>query len=208
MLGFLKLRQAARGVFAFCLMVVMSTAILDRSAKAEAVTYALDPTHLTVSFLIDHIGYAKTLGIFRDVSGTFVYDEEAGTVSDINVVIATASVDTFLEARDAHVRNKDFLNVEEFPEMTFVGTDAVAETDTNGTVTGDLTLLGVTQPVELSATLNKSAPYPFGANPPNVLGISIRGHFNRSDFGMAYGVENGLVGDRVDLIIEVEAAAQ
>jgi len=55
---------------------------------------------------------------------------------------------------------------------------------------------------------NKSAPYPFGSNPPNTLGLSLRGQINRSDFGMSYGVENGLVGDSVDLIIEVEANAE
>ncbi len=179
-----------------------------RPAAAEPVTYKLDPEHLTVAFLVDHIGYAKTLGIFREVSGSFVFDDETDTVSDVEVVVRTASVDTFHERRDDHVRSSDFLNVEQFPQMVFSNLQAETDGPDSGRVTGDLTLLGVTKPVELTVVRNKSAPYPFGANPPNTLGLSLRGQINRSDFGMTYGVGNGLVGDTVELIIEVEANAQ
>ena len=200
--------RAVCSMLALTLAIAVGGFLNPRAAQAEPVSYVLDPTHLTVSFLVDHIGYAKTLGIFREVSGSFTFDEETNTLSDLQVVVATSSVDTFLAARDDHVRGKDFLDVETFPEMTFVGTEAVANDADSGVITGDLTLLGTTQPLELSVTKNKSGPYPFGANPPNTLGLSLRGHLMRSAFGMVYGVDNGLVGDRIDLIIEVEATAQ
>ncbi|MEM6341044.1 MAG: YceI family protein, partial [Pseudomonadota bacterium] len=76
--------------------------------------------------------------------------------------------------------------------------------ETSGQVTGDLTLLGQTQPVTLDVTLNKAAEYPFG-HKRFVLGLSLESSIKRSEFGMTYGVENGLVGDDVTIRIETEA---
>ncbi|MEM7505682.1 MAG: YceI family protein, partial [Pseudomonadota bacterium] len=72
-----------------------------------------------------------------------------------------------------------------------------------GTVTGDLTLLGVTKPVTLDVTLNKTGPYPFG-HKKKTMGISARGMVKRSDFGMTYAL-GGIVGDEVEIVIEMEA---
>ncbi|MEL7132608.1 MAG: YceI family protein, partial [Pseudomonadota bacterium] len=106
--------------------------------------------------------------------------------------------------RDGHVRNKDFLHVTEHPEITFVASGGTPAGDANGSVTGDLTILGVTRPVTLDVTLNKVAAYPFG-HKREVLGLSMSTTIQRSDFGMTYGVENGLVGDEVRINIETEA---
>ena len=70
---------------------------------------------------------------------------------------------------------------------------------------GKLTLLGVTKSITLKGKINKIAEYPFGFAPPVVMGISARGNFKRSDYGMIYAVEKNLVGDIVELIIEFEA---
>jgi polyisoprenoid-binding protein YceI len=71
-------------------------------------------------------------------------------------------------------------------------------------VTGELALLGTRRPLTLEATVNKSAPYPFGDR-ADVIGVSARGSFKRSEFGMAYGVADNLVGDDVEIVIEFEA---
>ena len=189
------------------LILIATLALFSRSSVAEPIKYNLDPDHLTVAFLIDHIGYAKTLGVFHEVFGSFTFDEQAETLSNVEVVVETASVDTFHDRRDHHVKSKDFLDVDTYPQMTFSNVRATRLEADAGRLVGDLTLLGVTRSIELSVTRNKSAPYPFGKNPPNTLGLSLRGEIRRSDFGMNYGVENGLVGDIVDLIIEAEAKA-
>ena len=88
-------------------------------ASAAPKTYKLDPDHTIVAFLVDHIGFAKMLGRFNEVSGSFVYDEETQTLSNLRVVVETASVDTNHQRRDDHVRNKDFLNVTQYPQMIF-----------------------------------------------------------------------------------------
>ncbi len=179
-------------------------ATLATTAQADMARYDLDASHTAIYFTVDHIGYAKTLGIFTGLSGSFMYDTETQELADVNVTIQADSVNTFHEARDGHVKNKDFLHVTEHPEITFVATGGTSESDTTGTVTGDLTILGVTQPVTLDVTLNKVGDYPFG-HKREVLGLSMTASIMRSDFGMMYAVENGLVGDQVDINIETEA---
>lgn len=186
------------------ILTTVLTGALALPAAAEMARYELDPTHTAVYFTVDHIGYSKTLGIFTGVSGTFSYDMETQELADVTVTIDATTVNTFNEARDGHVRNADFLHVSEHPEITFVASGGDPESDTQGKVTGDLTILGQTQPVTLNVTLNKVAPYPFG-HKREVLGLSIDTAIARSDFGMMYAVENGLVGDVVDIKIETEA---
>jgi polyisoprenoid-binding protein YceI len=187
--------------FAF---VTAALAAFPLAALAAPDRYQLDPDHTAVFFTVDHVGYAKTLGIFGTVNGSFAYDMDTQKLSDVEVTIDAASVTTFHEARDGHVRNGDFLDVANHPEITFVATGGTPQSDTAGTVTGDLTILGTTQPVTLDVTLNKADTYPFG-HKKFVLGLSIGTSIERSDFGMMYAVENGLVGDTVEISIETEA---
>ncbi|MEM7491454.1 MAG: YceI family protein [Pseudomonadota bacterium] len=184
--------------------MIAALALLPATTLAEPHRYELDPAHTVVSFTVGHIGYSDTLGIFREVEGAFTYDMETQTLSDLEVRVATPSVDTFHEARDGHVRNADFLDVSAHPTMTFTADGGDPAGDASGTVTGDLMLLGQTLPLTLDVTLNKAEVYPFG-HQRFTLGISATGSLERSAFGMDYGVANGLVGDRVDIVIETEA---
>lgn len=179
-------------------------ALAATPALAEPHRYELDPTHTTIAFMVDHIGYADTLGVFLEFEGGFTYDMDTQELSEVEITVKTASVQSFNEARDNHVRNKDFLDVEQFPVMTFTADGGTPASDTTGTVTGNLTLLGKTQPLTLDVTLKKAADYPFG-HKRFTLGISARGTVERSAYGMTYAVDNGFVGDAVQLIIETEA---
>ena len=181
---------------AFCL-------IGASAVQAAPEKYEIDPAHASVGFLTMHIGYAKTLGMFLETSGSFAYDEDAQTLSDVTITVQTDSVFTNHDKRDQHLRSPDFLNSREFPEMTFVGKEAEKLSDTTGRLHGELTLLGQTHPLTLDLTLNKTGQYPFGDN--YVVGVSARGTVKRSEYGMMYAVENGWVGDEIELIIEIEA---
>ena len=174
------------------------------SAYADMARYELDPTHTAIYFTIDHIGYAKTLGVFTDVTGSFMYNTETQELRDVEVVIQAASINTFNDARDGHVRNRDFLDVTTYPEIRFVASGGTPSDASSGTVTGELTVLDQSLPVTLNVTLNKVAEYPFG-HKREVLGLSMDTSILRSEFGMDYGVENGLVGDEVAINIETEA---
>ncbi|MEM7709182.1 MAG: YceI family protein [Pseudomonadota bacterium] len=185
-------------------IVTALAALAALPAVAEPHRYELDPSHTVISFTIGHIGYSDTLGVFTDLEGGFTYDMETQELSDLEVRVGTPSVNTFNEARDGHVRASDFLDVEAHPSMVFTATGGDAAGDAAGTVAGELTLLGQTRPLTLDVTLNKAEVYPFG-HQRFTLGISAVGSLNRSEFGMEYGVANGLVGDRVDIMIETEA---
>ncbi len=171
--------------------------------QAAPERYELDPEHTTVAFLIAHVGYAATLGRFTEVEGGFTYDRETQELTDLTVTVNTDSLDTDNDARDGHVKSGDFLDTGAHPTMTFTAEGGTPASADKGTVEGTLTLLGQARPLVLDVTLNKAGAYPFG-HKRFVLGISGRGSVKRSDYGMTYGVANGLVGDTVSLIIETE----
>jgi len=179
-------------------------------AMAQAARYELDPEHLTVAFLVDHIGYAKTLGLFRTARGSYSFDEANGRLSAVRIEVDTSSVFSNQRKRDEHLKGPDFLNSGEFPRMMFTADSARRTGDRSFEIAGQLQLLGKTQPLTLQATWNKSAESPLGGfgRKPYVMGVSARGSFKRSAFGMNYAVANGWVGDEVALIIEFEAIRQ
>ncbi len=184
----------------------IATAVLGIAAPAaaEPARYELDPAHTTVAFLVEHAGYAKTLGQFLRATGGYTYDDESGSLSSLRVVVATDSVDTHHDARDRHLKSGDFLDSAAHPEMTFTANGARRTGERTFAVTGELTLLGATRPLTLEATLNKAAPYPMGDR-AEVMGVSARATLKRSEFGMSYGVADALVGDEVEIVLELEA---
>ncbi|MEO7854403.1 MAG: YceI family protein [Rubrivivax sp.] len=183
---------------------------IGTSAYAEAERYKIDPNHLSIGFLVNHVGYAKTLGMFRNASGSFSFDEARPSLSEVRIEVETASVFTNQRQRDEHLKGKDFLDSDAHPRMIFTAASATRTGERTFDIAGQLELLGKTQPMTLQATWNKSAPSPLGGflSKPYVMGVSARGIFKRSAYGMSYGVANGWVGDEVSLIIEFEAVRQ
>ncbi|MDZ4101335.1 MAG: YceI family protein [Hydrogenophaga sp.] len=184
-----------------------SSPLMISTAHAQAARYELDPDHITVAFLVDHIGYAKVLGLFRSARGSYRFDEATATLSDVRIEVETASVFSNQRKRDDHLKGPDFLNSGEFPKMVFTATSAKRTGDKTFDIGGQLELLGKSLPLTLQATWNKSAESPLGGplGKPYVMGVSARGSFKRSAYGMTYAVANGWVGDEVPLIIEFEA---
>jgi polyisoprenoid-binding protein YceI len=195
---FMLLRAAPAALFA----LILATGTTPALAKLEK--YKIDPSHAVLAFLVDHVGFAKVLGMFREVSGSFVYDAEMRAISDVRVVVKTDSVFTNHRKRDEHLSGPDFLNAGEFPEMVFTAASAEATGDNTGKLNGSLQLTGSAHPLILDITLNKAAEHPLSGN-AFAVGISARGSFKRTPYGMTYGVGNAWVGDNVELIIEFEA---
>lgn len=179
--------------------------VLPAAAFAQPARYEIDPEHFSVGFLVDHIGYAKVLGLFEKASGAYTFDEAAGALSDVRIVIEANSIHTAHRRRDNHLKSPDFLNASEFPQLVYVAKGARRTGDRNFVIDGELQMLGRTQPVQLTATWNKSGNYELPGQRAYVMGVSARGSFKRSAFGMKYGVDNGWVGDTVELILEFEA---
>ena len=185
--------------------LLFGTSLALSVATARAQTFNIDPAHTTVAFLVNHLGYSNMLGRFNTVEGEFELNEGDPAASKVSVKIMTESVDTNHAKRDEHLRSPDFFNSAEFPEMTFVSTSIEKTGDNSGTVTGDLTLLGVTKAVTMDVEFNKKAEHPLPQyNGILTAGFSARGKLKRSDYGMKYAL--GGIGDEIELIIEAEGA--
>jgi polyisoprenoid-binding protein YceI len=174
---------------------------LASATAAYAADYTIDPTHSHILFMIDHLGFAKIVGLFSDFSGTLSFDPNNVPAGKLNVTIKTASLQTQFAPRDKDLKGADWFNATEFPEMTYVGSQFVKKDEHTGTVTGKLTLHGVAKPVTLDVVVNKVGQNPL--DKINSAGFSARGTLKRSDFGMKTFL--GAIGDEVDLIIEIEA---
>jgi polyisoprenoid-binding protein YceI len=196
-----RMLRGLAAAFAFCI-----ASLAGGPAAAQAARFEIDPDHLSIGFLVSHIGYANVLGMFRAATGSYSYDEKTGALSDIRIEVDTASVFTNHRKRDDHLKGPDFLNSGEFPKMTFTAASAKRTGDKSFEIGGTLELLGRSQPMSLQATMNKLSEYEMGTfRKPYVMGVSARGSFKRSAYGMNYGLDNGWIGDDVSMIIEFEA---
>jgi polyisoprenoid-binding protein YceI len=195
--------------FALSLLAALS---VFGPARAEPAKYVIDPEHFSIAMSIRHIGYFDLVGLFTEGAGSFVFDEAKPAVTDIRVTIKTASFFSGHKKRDDHVRSADFLDAKAFPEMVFVGKSSEKTGERTGRIHGELTLRGVTRPLTLDVTWVKSGEYPIGGglfgSKPYVTGIDARATLKRSDFGMTYALDNGLVGDDVTLMLGFEARRQ
>lgn len=181
--------------------VAVATGLLGFATPALAADYTIDPTHTHVLFTVDHLGFSKMIGLFTETSGTFSFDPANVGASKLNVVIKTASLESQFAQRDTHLKGADWFNVTEFPEIKFVGTTYTKKDDKTGTITGNLTMHGVTKPVTLEVVVNKIGER--ATDKKQAAGFSARGSLKRSDFGMKTYIP--YISDEVDLIIETEA---
>jgi polyisoprenoid-binding protein YceI len=172
-------------------------------------TWEIDPVHSEVSFVVRHMVVSKVRGRFDRFSGTIVTDEDLAR-SSVNVLIDASSINTNEPTRDSHVRSADFLDVENFPNITFRST-AVRSEGGGFLIDGQLTIRGATRPVTLDVEVNGFTPDPYGGTR---AGFSATTEINRQDFGVSYngpipGANNAMVlSDKVTLNLEVEAVLQ
>jgi polyisoprenoid-binding protein YceI len=167
-------------------------------------TFNIDPLHSNLGFVATHMMFTKVRGHFTDVSGTVTIAEDP-TDSVVEVVVKTASVTTGSPDRDNHLRSADFFDVENYPEMTFRSTSIRHVGGSEFAVTGDLTIRGVTRPVEFAVTFEGAGINPWGAE---VAGVSAQAQVNREDWGLTWNaaLETGgvLVGQKVTLAVDIQ----
>ena len=128
-------------------------------ATAQMKPFILDLGHAHVGWEIDHFGYSNTVGSFRRFDGVFEIDEAAPENSKISFVIQAASIESNHAGRDNHLRSEEYLNVDEFPEISFVSTKINMKDETSGEIVGDLTLRGVTEPFSLTFKVTGDAQF-------------------------------------------------
>ncbi|MEO0427099.1 MAG: YceI family protein [Pseudomonadota bacterium] len=170
------------------------------AAPAAAEPYVLDKSHTVISFQVDHLGFSTVHGVFRDIEADITFDPEAVENTQVSFVVQAGSIDTFWAKRDEHLRNADFFDVENHPEISFVSTSVTPTGGDTAKVEGELTMLGQTQPVTFEAKLNKLGPSPFNPN-QQIAGFTVTGEIDRTAFGMDYAAPavSAVIPVRVDL---------
>ena len=175
-------------------------------AQSPSGTYGLDKGHASVTWRVDHLGLSNYTARFADIEASLDWNSEDPTASTVSVTIDPMSVRTdyyLAEEKDwDNVLSTDarWFNAGEHPEISFVSTGATIGEGNTGTVTGDLTLLGVTQPITLDVTFNGGLLNRFAQK--WAMGFSGTTTINRSEFGMGALVPN--IGDEVEILIEAE----
>ena len=167
-------------------------------------TWDIDASHSTVGFSVRHMMVSKVRGYFRDFSGVLVTAEDPAQ-STVTATIDMDSIDTRQEQRDAHIRSADFFDVGNHTHMTFRSTE-VRTDGADWTVVGDLTIKGITKPVELALEVNGFGPDAYGGTR---AGFSAKTEISRKAFGVDIDMpmDGGgvVVGDKITVELEIEA---
>ncbi len=175
--------------------------------KTQETKWAIDPSHSKVSFKVKHLMISNVLGNFKEFEGQVSSAENDFSGAVINFSLNTASIDTEIADRDAHLKSPDFFDAEKYPKINFSGSGMKDLGDDMYELTGDLTIKDVTKPVILSVEFGGIMTDPWG----NVkAGFSINGKINRKDWGLNWNaaLEAGgvLVGEEVKISGDIELA--
>jgi polyisoprenoid-binding protein YceI len=172
-------------------------------------TWVIDPSHTVVEFQAKHMMISTVKGRFPDVEGVIHADLDNYENSTADLTIQAGTIDSRSEQRDAHLRSADFLDVENFPTITFKSTRIEKLDATNLKAYGDLTVRGTTREVVLDVEINGFGTSPWGQE---AVGLTATTKISRKDFGLNWNValEAGgvLVSDQVKFAIEIEAIKQ
>jgi len=174
----------------------------------SAGTFVLDKSHTQVGFVARHLMVSKVRGRFTEYEGAVVVAEDPAD-SSVEVTIQATSIFTNEENRDNHLRTNDFLNVAEYPTLTFRSTKVELSSGVEWKVTGDLTIRGVTRPVVLDVEFEGVVQDPWGGQR---IGFTASAEIDRNDFGVSFNaaLEAGgfVVSPKIKLEIEAEAVRQ
>ncbi|MGF1643627.1 MAG: YceI family protein [Thiotrichales bacterium] len=176
-------------------------AVIAFPTIALAEDYAIDVkgAHAFIQFRIKHLGYSWLSGRFNEFDGSFSYDEKNPSAAKVAVNIKTTSIDSNHAERDKHLRSKDFLEVDKFPEAKFVSTSFTEKGDGKAELTGDFTLRGITKPITIAVEHVGHGPDPWGGYRRGFEGTT---KFKLADHGIDY--ELGPASKEVELTLSIE----
>jgi polyisoprenoid-binding protein YceI len=187
-----------RSLFIFGMLLLSAS-----FTQAQSSTWIPDKAHSGVDFSILHMSLSRVRGHFGNIGGTIVLNESDITKSTVNVTIDVSTVDTGVAARDGDLKSANFFDVAQFPTAAFVST-SIAKNGSTLTVSGNLTLHGVTKPVVLEVE-GPTGPVPGMDKKPH-SGFSARTTISRTEFGIATKFPAAMVGDEVTLSIDLDIA--
>ncbi len=181
-------------------LVISGASIFSLPAMADNYTIDAKGMHASINFAIKHLGYSVLTGRFDTFGGSFSYDPAKLEASAINVTIDTNSVDSNHAERDKHLRSKDFLNVEKFPQSTFVSKKIVVGSNKETfDIVGDFTLNGVTKSITIAAKKVGEGKDPWGGYRAGFEGTT---ELTLKDFNIVFAL--GPASETVKLSLNVE----
>jgi polyisoprenoid-binding protein YceI len=187
--------------FTSAALIVLAANAPVLAQSADKGNYKIDPVHSQAHFTVTHLGVSRFTGRFDSVKGEIVVDG-AGDANKVKAEIDVASVNTNSADRDKHLRSPDFFNAAQFPKMTFESSKVSLPEGGDGSMSGNLTLHGVTKPVTFKLKHIGAAKDPWGGYRSGYVASTT---IKRSDFGMKF---SGGTGDDVDVVLSVEAIKQ
>ena len=172
------------------------------AAVAAPVTYKIDTAHSFANWSVRHV-VAKASGTFNEITGNISIDADNLANSSVDAKINVLSVNSGLAKRDAHIKEKDYLNAGQFAEMRFVSTKIEAKSATEGMMTGKFTMNGVTKEIVLPFKVLGFGNDPWGGERS---GFEAKTSLKASDYGFGWGVKpNAPVGDDIEVTLLIEA---
>jgi polyisoprenoid-binding protein YceI len=183
----------------FASLALVAALMLPGAASASDYTIDTKGAHASIGFRIKHLGFSWLTGRFDQFSGTFSYDDKAPEASKVSVEIDTNSLNSNHAERDKHLRSADFLDVAKFPKATFVSKSVTPAGEGKATITGDLTLRGVTKEVKIDAAYVGGGADPWGGSRTGFTGTT---KITLADYGINFNL--GPASKDVELALEVE----
>ena len=176
-------------------------ALSATAAYSAPVTYTFDTTHSRVTFYVNHLGFSNSVGEFHLADGTFTFDNDNWANSKVSVTLPVQTLDLGDTTWQGHISGKDWLDLADYPSITFQSTKVEKTDATHGKLYGNLTIKGVTKPVVLDLTVNKIGEH--FLRKTQAAGFTAKTTVKRSEFGVsAYA---GAIGEDVDVRIEIES---
>ncbi|MAK42525.1 MULTISPECIES: YceI family protein [Spongiibacter] len=187
------------------LLSLTAALLISLSGNLHATEYKIDTAgaHAFIQFKIKHLGYSWLHGRFDDFEGRFSYDPKKPEDSDVTVVIDTASVNSNHAERDKHLRGKDFLHVEKYPQARFESTAFIPKGNGKAELKGELTLHGVTREISIDVTEIGGGKDPWGGYRQGFTGTT---EFALKDFGIDFDL--GPASRTVQMTLDIEGIAQ
>jgi len=184
------------------LSIALGLVALVSSAQT---TWVVDPTHSKVNFTVEHLVISEVDGTFKKFDGKMVSSKDDFSDANISFSIDVTSVNTESAKRDGHLQSEDFFYVEKYPKMIFESTSFEKLEGKMYKLKGNLTMRGVTKPVEFSVKYGGQADDGYGNTK---AGFVAKGKVNRMDFGVAWNAKTKqggwTVGEEVELLIKLE----
>jgi polyisoprenoid-binding protein YceI len=179
---------------------------LDPALRALTGQWTIDRPHSRIGFSVRHAMVTTVRGAFADYDSTLYFDGARPSESRAEIVIRVASVDTGVEQRDTHLIGTDFFDARRHPEMAFRSTSTVHDGGETFRMAGELTIRGVTRPVELQLDYLGSVVDPFGFERAGFDGTTT---IDRTEWGLVYNqrLEQGgaMVSEKVRLQFDISA---